>query len=661
MCRKKTLVGEGKVSKKYVLLICLLVSAFLLSFSVSAANAVSLVDLQINEELLPGEDYLRLTATGVFSHGVKQQISQDLTWTSSDTAIAKVDSTGTVRFTGKGGPVTIAVHKDGVSGSKSINVKPWPKSIEIETSFVYSENPYRLLVKGRFSDGTTRYFGPEDQVVWASSNPWVAWVNSQGVVTFTGEEGYVVVKVITGTYSDSVNLTVDKQNNKDTTVWRKGIKIKEEIKYSPEQQKLTLVAVMTDDSEEAIPNSSADWSSSNPEIAKVNNEGELTFSGKAGFTTLKVSYGGYHYETLVKVGRTLIKLALNQSLNYTSVWEEIAFPLSVTATYNDGTEIIQTSGLNWSVSDPKLATITETGVITFTGEPGTATVTVSGSGNEGAVVQDAVTVEIPVMEKSRPQRLYIDVNPLKDIREQGIYSPEVMCIFSNGERRDVTEQVTWTNSSPETATIYNKKIYLAPNPGKVELRANFRGLSDTVSGYGNWLPGYKTGRVYQLRIKEHQVPFSFSPVKLAALAVGGDGSIQDMTAQVKWRSSQPLVARVNKGVLTYTGRIGKTVITAQGFGFRDFLQVEVCPEDLQPRVDKLVIEGNLWGGANQLKVTAYFNNGTVKEVTKEAVWNTGNKNVAVVTNQGNVMFPKGMAPVTIFASYGGKEAKIARI
>ena len=661
MCRKKTLVGEGKVSKKYVLLICLLVSAFFLSFSVSAANAVSLVDLQINEELLPGEDYLRLTATGAFSHGVKQQISQGLTWTSSDTAIAKVDSTGTVRFTGKGGPVTIAVHKDGVSGSKSINVKPWPKSIEIETSFVYSENPYRLLVKGRFSDGTTRHFGPEDQVVWASSNPWVAWVNSQGVVTFTGEEGYVVVKVIAGTYSDSVNLTVDKQNNKDTTVWRKGIRIKEEIKYSPEQQKLTLVAVMTDDSEEVIPNSSADWSSSNPEIAKVNNEGELTFSGKAGFTTLKVSYGGYHYETLVKVGRFLTKLALNQSLNYTSAWEGLALPLSVTATYNDGTEIIQTSGLNWSVSNNKMATISETGVLTFSGEPGSLTVTVAGQGIEGTVVQDQVTVEVPVLTKPIPQRLYIDQNPINDSKNLGTCTPSVMCIYNNGERRDVTEHVVWTTSSPETAAIYNKTIYLAPNPGKVEVTASFQGLRDTISGYTNWLPGYKTGRVYQIRIKEHQAPFSFSPIKLTALAVLGDGSMKDVTAQLKWRSSQPRVAIVNKGVLTYTGRIGKADITVQGFGFRDLLQVEVCPEDLLVRVDKLVIEGNLERGANQLKVTAYFNNGVVKDVTEEAVWNTSNRNVAVVSKQGNVMFLKGLTPVTIFASYGGKEAKIARI
>ncbi|MDD4665215.1 MAG: hypothetical protein PHC81_01460, partial [Clostridia bacterium] len=121
-----------------------------------------------------------------------------------------------------------------------------------------------------------------------------------------------------------------------------------------------------------------------------------------------------------------------------------------------------------------------------------------------------------------------------------------------------------------------------------------------------------------------------------------------------------LVARVDKGVLTFTGRIGKTIVTAQGFGFRDSLTVEVYPEDLQPRAEQVVIEGELSKGANQLKATAYFNNGTSKDVTSEAVWNTSNKNKVTVTKQGHAMFLEGWAPVTITAHYGGKGAVITR-
>ncbi|HHY05600.1 MAG TPA: hypothetical protein GX532_01290, partial [Clostridia bacterium] len=76
--------------------------------------------------------------------------------------------------------------------------------------------------------------------------------------------------------------------------------------------------------------------------------------------------------------------------------------------------------------------------------------------------------------------------------------------------------------------------------------------------------------------------------------------------------------------------------------------------------EELVLEGELARGTNQLKAVAYFNNGTSKEVTNEAVWNSSNKNKAVVTEQGCVMFLGEFAPVTISVHYGGKGAEITR-
>jgi hypothetical protein len=635
-----------------------LFSFFSLPYVPLAEAATNPLALQINEELVPGDKAIHLTVTGVFANGAKQQVTEGLIWTSSDTDIATVNAAGTVRFTGKGGFVTIAVRKGVASASKTVEVKPWAKSLDIETRLVYSANPYRLLAKGRFSDGTERYFGPEDDLVWSTSNPWVAWVNSQGVVTFTGEEGAVTIKAIAGSLDDEVRVTVD--TGEETTAWRKGIKIKEEIAYSAEKQTLTLCAIMTDDTEEVIANESADWYSSNPEVAQINKAGEITFTGQAGITTIKVVYGGYTYETIVKVDRYLSKIAINQSLNYTPAWIGIKKPLSVTATYNDGTELIQSSGLSWTVSDSKIATISTDGQLTFTGEAGTLTITASGPGLGGTVVEDSLTVEVPAMEKPVPKRLYVLQNPLNDKNKDGLFQSTVLCIYSNGERHDVTEHVTWTSLSPETVTVYDKAVYLSPAPGRLELRAAFQGISQTISGYTNWVPGYNNGRVYQLRIIEHRVPFSFSPVQLTALAIQGDGSPKDVTAQLSWRSSQPQVATVQKGLVTFTGRIGKTVITAQGFGLRDTLEIEVCPEDLLPRVERLVIEGALQSGANQLRAVAYYNNGVSKDVTNEAVWNTSNKNVAVVSKQGTAMFINGLAPVTISACYGGKEGQVSR-
>jgi len=76
-------------------------------------------------------------------------------------------------------------------------------------------------------------------------------------------------------------------------------------------------------------------------------------------------------------------------------------------------------------------------------------------------------------------------------------------------------------------------------------------------------------------------------------------------------------------------------------------------------VESLSITGDLTRPSNQLKALATYNDGTVKDVTTTAVWNTSDRENAPVI-QGIVMFPKGLKPVTITASFGGREASIKR-
>ncbi|MCR4440601.1 MAG: hypothetical protein QHH10_00560 [Peptococcaceae bacterium] len=615
-------------------------------------GAPVLVTLTINENIVPGPDDVRLTATGTYSDGSTALLTTGLAWFSSNHEIAEFYG-NTLHFKGKGGSLTISVYKDGVTGIKTLTVKPWPVSIDIETTLVESANPYRLMLKAVLSDGGSRYLGPDDNVIWSTSNPWVAWVNSQGVVTFTGEEGYVSITAAVGSLTDSVNTTATGDGG--STTWRKGIKIKEDLKYSSAPQKLTLVAVMADDTEEELENSAADWSSSNKEVASVSSDGVLTFTGKPGFTTIRVSYGGYHYEKVVSVGRFLTGLSINQSLNYTDSWAGKPLLLSATARYNDGSEYSQSSGLTWSVDNKKVAAISADGALTFTGESGKATVSVKGKSNEDTYVEDSLSVEVPAAGKAVPLRFFIDVNPVGGGEPQEV---KAFCVYSDGSLRDVTERAFWISGTPDTASIYEGKIYFSPLPGPIRISAYYQGLSDQVTGYNQKLTG-NSQRIYQLRLKQHGLAFDYRPVQLTALALTGDGKLKDVTSSVVWRTSQPLVAAVEKGRLKYTGRTGKAVISVQGYGFRDELNIEVSPAELQPQVEKLELEGELKSGAQQLKALARFNDGTVKDVTKEAVWNTSNRNVAVVS-EGMVMFPGSLKPVIITASYKGREAQVER-
>jgi hypothetical protein len=622
--------------------------------------AASVVRLEINENFTPGPDPQLLSVTGVLSDGIRQRISSGLRWSSSNEDIARVYGDGLVSFSGKGGAVTVSVRltdSPSITTSKTFNVSPWPTRIAIETNLLYSDNPYRLLVKAQMSDDTERYLGPSDNVMWSSSNPWVAWVNSEGVVAFTGEDGYVEITAVVGAYSDKRNTEVSGETGSNAAFPR-GIRISTDIRYTVDPLQLQLVSILTDNSEQQIPSLAAEWTSSNPAVAAVSRDGLLRFTGAPGFTTIQAKYGGYTADKLVSVGRHAEKITIDQTLNYTPVWDGQPLPLSATVRYNDGSVYQTSTDVTWAGSNNAVAGIDREGKLTFTGTPGVITVTASAPGGvEGAVVSDSVTVTVPDTPKGAPSRLFIENNLYPG---DGPVYPKVVCLYTDGTVRDVTDQAEITSSTPLTATVYEKAVYLSPNQGRVQIQASYESLTDTVSGYSENGKS-SAGRTHQLIIKERYIPYKgANPTQLTGLAIQGDGSVREVTGQLRWQSSQPLVARVNAGSLTYTGRVGTTKISVQGFGLRAEMDLEVTPEMFQSRAEALIIQGALDQGANPLTAIATMNTGEIKDVTKEAVWNISNQNAAKITEDGTVVFPDGLKPLTVTAYYGGVKAELSR-
>jgi uncharacterized protein YjdB len=157
---------------------------------------------------LPGTKQLTDTARDVSNNALTS--GQIITWTSSNTAVATVSSTGLVTGVAAG-TATITATDDGVRGTSSVTftgttpttVKVFPATFTISTSggtkqfidTVYDQNNHPML-------GQT--------VTWASSNTAVASINASGLARAVGN-GTSTITATDGSINGTATLTVSGQ------------------------------------------------------------------------------------------------------------------------------------------------------------------------------------------------------------------------------------------------------------------------------------------------------------------------------------------------------------------------------------------------------------------------------------------------------------------
>ena len=159
---------------------------------------------------------LQFTATGTFSDGTKQDLTVSVTWTSSDTAVARINnasgSQGLATAIGAG-TTTITATSGSISGSTTLRVTLVPVVLSLVVTPTNPSIPVGSVVRftatGTFNDGTVR--DVTTSVTWSSSNAAVATISnqlgSQGVALTVGV-GTARISAASGSVTDSTTLTV---------------------------------------------------------------------------------------------------------------------------------------------------------------------------------------------------------------------------------------------------------------------------------------------------------------------------------------------------------------------------------------------------------------------------------------------------------------------
>jgi len=233
-----------------------------------------------------------LSAT-VYDQNGKQMTGQTVTWSSLNTGIATVNSSGTVRAVAVGSTRVVA-RVSGVADTVTVRVaapQAQPRLvISPKTDTLKALGASRTLsVSGRNSSGATVAVSG---VTWTSLNRSIAEVNTSGNVVARAVGTALIVASANGFAPDTARIVV-RQDVASISV--SGAQ-------SPLQvgQSVQLSATVRDANNNAISGASVSWSTSNSSVATVSSSG-LVRGVSAGSATITASSGGVSASTTIRV------------------------------------------------------------------------------------------------------------------------------------------------------------------------------------------------------------------------------------------------------------------------------------------------------------------------------------------------------------------------
>ncbi|MFI5231028.1 MAG: Ig-like domain-containing protein [Gemmatimonadales bacterium] len=240
-----------------------------------------------NVSLLVG-DTLTIAASESDAHGIVLT-GVTPTWTSGDTTIAVVSTSGLVTARKVGSVSITATAGSGATSAKITVVAALPPSISSITvtptpAFVVVHGTQQLAAVVRDSIGNPI---PGLTVIWQSNNPGVATVSSSGLVTGVAN-GAVVISASIGGFIGTSNVTVQTV----ITLGPSSVTVAPTTAVVGIGRSVQFAATATDSTGNTFPNATATWMSSNPGVVSISSTGLATGVASGTATITGSAFGG---------------------------------------------------------------------------------------------------------------------------------------------------------------------------------------------------------------------------------------------------------------------------------------------------------------------------------------------------------------------------------
>jgi 6-phosphogluconolactonase (cycloisomerase 2 family) len=230
---------------------------------------------------LPLGNSQQFTATGTYSDTSTKNLSSSVTWSSSSTAVAAIDSTGLAISKGQG-TSTITATSGTISGNTLFTVTaPALVSITVapSTPSLPLGNSQRFTATGIYSDQSTQNLS---SVSWSSSSTAIATIDTTGLAT-SKSQGTSTITASSGPISGSTLFTITAPTLVSLAVTVPG------TLFVGVPQRATAIGTFTDGSQQDV-TSTAIWTTGKPFVATVDSAGIVT-PVTAGMNTVSANIG----------------------------------------------------------------------------------------------------------------------------------------------------------------------------------------------------------------------------------------------------------------------------------------------------------------------------------------------------------------------------------
>lgn len=451
---------------------------------------------------------------------------RSVTFTSMDTKVAVVDSTGLITAKKAGTTyVTVTTTDGGYSKVCTVTVKQSATTIKLDAAGLVLDAGESYTLDVSFNPKTTT----ETTLRWSSNNTSVAKVDSKGRVTGVGAGDCVITVVTSNNLVAFCYVTV----NQAVT----GIKLDSEEVQVAKGKFVELKA-------NVLPKNATDknvtWKSSNEKIAQVSDSGTVKgISGGSAIITCTTDEGGFAAVCMVTVIEKVAGIKLNKTTYKLGLGKKFTLTAKVTnSAASDPT-------VTWVSSDPKICAVNKNGVISGK-KLGYATITAYA--NDGSEAE--ASCEVRVVRQATGLTLNTSL--------MNMIVGDSSNLKATIRPKDVTyKKAKYSSSDTKVAIVDSNGKVTAVGAGTCNI---------TVKPKDN--SGLKAVCVVIVRPIVAATGITLNPNEVT-LGIGGVENVNfslkpnDSTDKVTWSSNNKAVATVGKTSGTISAKApGTTVVTA---------------------------------------------------------------------------------------------------